>query len=219
MNIKKISYVLIALVGTLAARAGLITINNEALFQSQGAITHNSNFNDFGTAFNVPGDPFTRGDVTYLSGFNFTWGSATIFTSTQTLIGYGNYAPITNTIANSPQYNMLGFEIGSSYISSYLGATTTITVTTNLGTYTFANLNIADSNQGQLDFKGFIADPGEYFTGFQVINDGGVHSLPGLTNVQVGHSTSNSVPDDASVIALVGMTFLGLVWARRRMRA
>jgi hypothetical protein len=52
--------------------ASLVNYSSESSFDAQGTIVYDSFFNDFGTGFGFPGNPFTRGGVTYNSTQNLT---------------------------------------------------------------------------------------------------------------------------------------------------
>lgn len=196
------------------AHAGLVAYTNEALFQSQGTLAFNSNFDDMpGVSFypfSFPGDPFTRGDVTFHSTNNLVWASGSGYTTTRPLIGNNYWTPIDGTVNALPQYNMFGFEIGT-----YNSSPITFNISTNLGTYTYGSQTIANSAAGQLDFRGWVAGSGEYITGFQVVADYGPGNLPGLTEVQVGH-TGQSVPDSGSTLALFGAALTAMAFIRRK---
>ncbi len=190
--------------------ASVIVISNVVTFDAQGAIAYDSNFDDFGTGFGFPGDPFTRGDVTYHSLNNLTWGSGTGYTTTQPLIGNNYWTPILGDIAAGPQYDMFGFDIGESG-----GSLITLTVFTNLGSYVYPSQAIASSPAGLLDFWGFVAT-GEYFTGFDITADSGAGNLPGITNVELGHTGDAPVPEPASLLLLgTGLTACVRRWRNR----
>lgn len=195
---------------TLQARAIVTTYGSRADFTAQGTIDFNSGFTDFGIYFGFPGDPFTRGDVTYHSSQNLTWGSGTPYTTTEPLIGNNYWTPILGDIATGPKYDMFGFDIGTVGQSKI-----TISVSTSLGTYTYPSLTIADSRDGLLQFKGFIASASEYFTGFNISADSGPGNLPGLTHVTLGHSGA-TVPDGGHTLVLLGLGSVCLVILRRR---
>lgn len=192
--------------------AGIITYGNQANFNAQGSIVYNSNFQDFGPFYGLPGDPFTRGDVTYHSTNNLTWGSSTLYTTTEPLIGNNFWTPVLGDISTGPQYNMFGFDIGT-YNTSLI----TITVSTNVGNYVYPSLNIANSQNGLLDFKGFIASTGEYFTGFNISADNGPNNLPGITNVELGHTGGAPVPEPSTFL-LFGTGLVGVGFLRRKTR-
>jgi hypothetical protein len=194
--------------------ATVITVNNPATFNALGTIAYNSNFIDFGTGFGFLGDPFTRGDVTYHSTQNLTWGSSTPYTTTEPLIGNNYWTPILGDIATGPQYDMFGFDIGT-----YNSSPITLTVFTNLGSYVYPSQIIADSNAGLLEFRGFVAS-GEYFTGFDITADAGVGNLPGITNVKLGNTGIIPVPvPEPASLALFGAGLAGLAIFRRRRKA
>ena len=95
--------------------ADVITFHDRELFEAQGVIAFNSNFNDFGTGLTFPPCPlcnFTRGDVTY-HGQTFWFGPDTVWTDTaETLLGDVDYGLVFADIATGPQYDMFGFDVG-----------------------------------------------------------------------------------------------------------
>ncbi len=214
------SVLLMAVLGVFSlpsqSSASVTTYTDQSAFNSQGIIAYDSDFQDFGTDFGFPANPFTRGGVTYTSTENLTWGSATGYTTTKTLIGNNYYSPVTGdisgNIATATGYNMFGFNIGTFNTSPI-----SITVNTNLTNYTYSGLTIADSNAGLLDYKGFIATtPGEYFTGFKIVADNGRDNLPGITNVAVGNVTPVPVP---GAVWLFASGLLGLGALRKKTQA
>ena len=84
-----------------AASADVVLVTDRGAFNALGSIAHNSSFDDFGAGFNVPGDPFTRGDVTYASDMNITVGAGTEFGigSLRTLISNNYFTGLAGTIA------------------------------------------------------------------------------------------------------------------------
>jgi hypothetical protein len=178
----------------IQAGASLTTYTSRPSFNAQGTIVYNAVFTDFGTGFGFPGNSFTRGDVTYRSLENLTWGSSSGYTTTETLIGNNYWTPVLADIATGPQYGMFGFDIGT-----YNTSPITIEVYTSAGTYTYPSLTIADSASGLLEFRGFVASAGEYFTGFNITADNGHGNLPGITHVTLGNA--GVVPEPSTFIA------------------
>lgn len=203
--------------GISVAGASVITVNNEATFNGMGTIAFDSHFTDFGIVTQLPGTPFTRGDVTYNSQENYAW-CCNLYTTTETLIGNNYWTPVLGDIATGPKYNMFGFDIGT-----YGPSPITITVFTNSGSFVYPSLTIANSAAGLLEFRGFVAS-GEYFTGFNITADNGCcggsypnffNNLPGITNVELGNTGTAPIPEPAS-IALLGLGLAGLGFSRRK---
>jgi hypothetical protein len=198
--------------------AAVITFSDRTVFNSLGDIAFNSNFNDFGPGVNLisfvttPNWPFVRGDVSYASvGGNWSFGpnsgigGVTLNSTAETLIGDLDLRRIIGDIADAPQYNLFGFDIGA----MGPGGIHELRIQTNLGAYTYIPSNLARAHQGQLEFWGFAATGAEFFTSFSinVTPDGqGRIPHPGITNVAVGQ-----VPEPTSLVVLgIGLIGLGL---------
>ncbi len=186
---------LLVLSTTGAAIAGVTTYSDRSLFEAQGGIAFNSNFQDYGgvaqdpAGYSFPGDPFSRGGVTYTSGQNMIIGPGTFgYTTTVPLMANLLWTPLTGDIATAPhQYTMFGFEIAEYNLPNYGSSPITITVYTNNDDYTYSGLTVPNSSDGTLAFKGYIASSGEYFTAFQITADKGDYGYaPGITNVTLG---------------------------------
>ncbi len=211
------SVLLVAMLGIFSlpsqGSASVSTYSNQSAFNSQGVIAFDSTFNDFGTGFGHPGNPFTRGGVTYTSAQNLTWGSSTVYTTTtETLIGGNSAIPTTLITGNiAPGYSMFGFNIGT-----YGTSPISITVNTNLSSYLYSGLAIANSQASKLDYKGFIASSGEYFTGFKISADNANPNFAGITNVTVGNVSAVPVP---GAVWLFASGLLGLGALRKKAQA
>lgn len=193
---------------TTTASADVVFVAERDAFNALGTIAYNSNFDDFGAGFNFPGNPFTRGDVTYTSDENLTVGAGTDFGigSLRTLISNDYFTGLTGTIAAG--YTLFGFDAAVS------GGPVDITIATNQATYTFNDVELADGVSG-LTFQGFQATgAGEYITGFRIdtLGDG---YLPGMTDVAVGVSP---IPEPATgMLLLGGLGVLGLArWRSKK---
>jgi hypothetical protein len=193
------------------ARADLVVYTDRTTFNSAGTIAFNSNFNDFGTGFSFPGDPFTRGDVTYTSEQNLITGTATGYNPVTNLMTDNYWSPVTGTINATPQYSLFGFDIG---VLDRLDRIT-VDITTNLATYDFPLLSLANGTQS-LQFLGYgTTGAGEYITGFSLTTEFGPGSLPGITNVAVGVE-SLSTPEPSTLAMIASAVPLGIgAWLRR----
>ena len=203
---------LLMLAMTGVASASVITITDRSVFNAQGVIAYNSNFQDYGTmpqdspGKGFPGTPFFRGDVIYNSAKNQIVEPAPGF---QNLMTDYDGTPLLAYIKPHTTYNMLGFDI-----SQYGNTPVTITVFTNKNSYIYPGLTLPRMEDGLLGFTGYIASSGEFFTGFRLDADKGLYDhAAGITNVAVGNSPA---PEPAT---LVLMCIGGLLVAFRLKRS
>lgn len=196
------------------ATAGLLVETNSSTFNAAGTIAFDSNFNDFGTGFGFPGDPFTRGGVTYTSAQNLVTGTASGYDPIVNLMTNNYWSPVTGTVDASAQYNMFGFNLGVLDRQDQIQ----IEIDTNLTSYILPYQTYANGTQS-LSFLGFLTTTaGEYITAFTLTAQNGPGSLPGITNVEVG--TRGAVPEPSSIVSGSIAILVGLGYSfRRRMRS
>ncbi|MET3133224.1 hypothetical protein AAKU55_003514 [Oxalobacteraceae bacterium GrIS 1.11] len=187
------------------AQAGISTFDNRAVFDAQGRIAYNSNFDDFGRAYHFPGADFTRGDVSYVSDENLIVGAGTPFSvgAQRPVMSNEYWTPLAARVAAG--YSLLGFD------AAVTSGPVEITLETNLGNYHFGAVTLPDGATA-FGFKGFrTTGAGEYFTGFQLAAQGSGHLL-GVTDVAVGMTP---VPEPSrGALLLLGMT--AMAWVNRR---
>lgn len=187
------------------ASASIITYSSNTPILTDNSVTYTSNFNDYAPGnFYSPGNIFTRGGVTYTSGSNMIVGSGVYINNTGlSLMFCSNWSPLTGTISttSSTTYDKFGFDIGQ-----FGDSPITINLTTNLNTigYTYSGLTIVNAVAGNLQYLGYQASAGEYFTGFSIIADNGGQKAAGITNVTVATSGSAPTPEP-STWALLGI--------------
>ncbi|HEX8609935.1 MAG TPA: PEP-CTERM sorting domain-containing protein [Telluria sp.] len=191
----------------ISASAGVLRFEERGAMAQAGQLLQSSNFDDFGAGFHFPGSGFTRGGVQYNSDENLVVGGGTDFSIGQSRPVMTNeyWSPIMGSIAGDVPATLFGFD------AAVTGGQVDVVVATNLGSYHFDGLHLRDGSAG-LDFLGFQATGGEYFTGFELRSMGEGY-LAGITNVALG-SARTAVPEPGGMaLLLIG---LGLLLARMR---
>ena len=200
---------LLAFAGT--AQAGVTLVNDNATFDALGTIDQTTNFDGYDpNGFTSLGATTTFGALTFTTGDNLIVGTGTGFHPIRNTFNFNNWSPVSGTIASD--FTLFGFKLGTLGTQSAMS----ITLYTNLGSYSFADLSspMADS---ALDFHGFVATGGEHFTGFTLSSAVGGGSAPSTTDFELGHA--GAVPEPASWAMMVGGFGLAGAAMRRRRTA
>jgi hypothetical protein len=205
---KAIVVLLCLLAGSVLSSAGVITFSSQAMFEAQGTIVYNTIFT-CGSDFCYQSNPWTIGGVTYTTGDNLVVGPSAWYGTLVPVLVYNGWTPLTGDVETVPTHDMFGFQLGA------LGSTNPIDVTvyTNLGTYTYAGQVVPNVNTG-MQFYGFVAGPGEYFTGFSLTAIYGSMTAPAITGVEVGNT---GVPEPASFL-MFGCGLAGLLALTKKLR-
>lgn len=191
------------------AVSGVLTFDNRADFTTVGTIAETSNFDDFGSGFSFPGDPYVRGSVTYSSSDNLIVGSGTQYSigNSRNVITNNLWSPMTGAIDG--EFDLFAFD------GAVTSGPVTVTVTTNLDSYQFSNLTWANGAT-ELTFMGFsTTTEGEYFTAFRIDTLGSSY-LPGITDVTLGYRGHNAEVPEPATWMLMALGVAGLASSRRR---
>jgi len=192
------------------AQAGVTLVNDNAAFDALGTIDQTTNFDSYGSGFTSLGATTTFGALTFTSGDNLIVGTGTGYQPIRNTLDFNEWSPMSGTIDGS--FNLFGFKLGTLGDQSAMS----VTVYTNLGSYNFADLSSPMASSA-LDFHGFVATGGEYFTGFSLASAQGAGSAPSTTDFELGHA--GAVPEPASWAMMVGGFGLAGAAMRRRRTA
>jgi hypothetical protein len=178
-----------AIIGTTARADVVVTPDYSAYdarseFNGAGLIAHTNGFDEFSGGLVYPqSTPWTTAGVTYTSGFNIVLGPGIGLGVTSNSISTDFGEPITGTFAPGDAHTLFGADL------TLIGQKVPVTVVlhTNLGSYTFPNLDVPLATSGTRFFGVGLVRPDEYFTGFAVSYGGSVSTGLLLDNVAVGH--------------------------------
>lgn len=176
-----------------ASAAGDYTVYaDRAAFAAAGTVAFANAFEEFTpNPMHVLPNPWTSKGVQYTSGGNVLVGPALGVGLTANNIMYDAWTPMTGLLAASDAYTMFAVHL------SVLGRRDPVDVvlTTNLGSYTFDDLDVPTTDEGRIFFGVVLARAGEHLTGFR-FSTTGAGAAPTLTDVTVGHAaaSANSPP-------------------------
>lgn len=188
--------------------AAVILTNDIAGFQNFGNTNVVSDFEEFNqSGFSAPSDPFLQGGISYSNADNLIINDNTPYTTNGTNMFVNNYwNPVEGTFYEN--FSLFGFDAGW---SNQDDNGTTITIGTNLDTYSFnVDFEIASS----ANFYGFVADDNEYFTSFNITSTND-RALNAIDNVTVGAVGPTSIPEPAS-LAILGLGLAGIGFSRKK---
>ena len=214
------------------ANANVIMNTDKESFESHGTLVYDYGFDDYSTnpdflnlGYMLPGDNWYSHGVTYTSennliGYRYTSPKAKMPLRTNGTpmmmqmdpVAYWNHvnsnSSLSGKIDESGKFTLFGFDAG--YVQK--DPPVDIEIMTNLNNYTFHGLLWPAT---RASFFGFVADQGEYFTGFALSVDNW-RSVICLDNVKLGIPT-DEVPEPGTLF-LLGTGLVGLVGAERKCR-
>lgn len=184
---------------SLAAQPGVMVTPDYSIFDTRsefaavGTVDHLNGFEDVTNepAHGLP-TPWTSLGVTYTSTVNAVLGPDAGFGVTSYVMSAEFGSPLTGQFAASDAYTMFGADV-TVLINK---AAVDIVLYTNLGSYSFPNLDVPLGTAGRRFFGAKLSRAGEYLTGFSMTPRGS-STIVALDDVAVGHvgGSANASPD------------------------
>lgn len=190
-----------AAIASTKAHAGVVVTPNYSAFDARpefngaGIIGQLNAFDGFSGGLVYPQvTPWTSGGVTYTSSFNIVLAPGLGLGVPSNSISTNFGQPITGTLPASDAFTLFGADL------TLIGVKVPVSVVvqTNLGSYSFANLDIPLATSGTRFFGIGLANPGEHITGFTFSYGGSTSTGLLLDNVALGHVADANTPPVAS---------------------
>jgi len=188
-NIKKITVSIVFFSIIAPAHAGIIVYDDRSIFDTQGNIIFNNDFEQhtdlqpyeewvYGSGSKALGyGPYTEQGVTYTNEENIIFGMDSYYTDQSNHITNNYTDPVNGLLNVASNFNMFAFDFGVSGIDGQeehrpdmttypIGYDLALTLISNLATYSFTVPTAPDARFSPLKFWGFKLDEGEYFSEF-----------------------------------------------------
>ena len=169
-----------------------------------GVIDHLNGFDEFtGDLVYTQSTPWTTHGVTYTSALNIVLGPGIGLGVGSNSVSTEFGEPLTGQLAGEDAFTLFGADV--TIIGDLVPVG--VVISTNLGSYTFGNLDIPLATTGRRFFGVALSRPGEYLTGFRFTVPG-TGSTVLLDDVAVGHVAV--VAQNANPDVSVGGPYAGL---------
>ncbi len=159
------------------------TFDTRPEFAGAGVVEQLNGFDEFSGGLVYPQPtPWTSNGVSYTSAFNIVLGPGLGLGVQSNSISTEFGAPLSATLGSTDTFTMFGADLTLIGVKVPVG----LTVTTNLGSYAFADLDIPLATAGRRFLGIALSTPGEFLTGFRFTLVGSSTAIL-LDNVAVGH--------------------------------
>jgi len=187
---------------TNAGHASVVVTPNYSTFDTRselnaaGVVDQLSGFDEFtGNLVYPQSSPWTTHGVTYTSAFNIVLGPGVGLGVQSNSISTDFGAPISATLADADGVTLLGVNV------TLIGAKVPVGLVlfTNLGSYSFDNVDVPLATTGRRFFGIALSKPGEHLTGFRFSIGGAAGTAVLLDDVTLGHVGAVNADPVASV--------------------
>ena len=197
-------------VPTNAGHASVVVTPNYSTFDTRGefngvgVVDQLYGFDEFtGNLVYPQPSPWTTHGVTYTSAFNIVLGPGIGLGVASNSLSTDFGAPISATFADADAVTLFGANVTLIGVKVPVG----LVLFTNLGSYSFDNLDIPLATTGQRFFGMALSMPGEHLTGFRFSIGGAPGTAVLLDEVTLGHVGAMNA--NAGPVASVGGPYSG----------